>query len=367
LLGYDTFADYKLCRTMAQTPERVYSLLNQLRDAYRPAQQREFRDLEEFASETEGHPVKLAAWDYSYYANKLKQAKYAYDEEALRPYFELGRVTEGIFGLATRLYGLHFTETTEVDRYHKDVKTYVVTDSNDEYVGLLYTDFFPRNSKSPGAWMTGFSDEYVDADGVGHRPHVSIVMNFTKPTEDRPSLLTPGEVQTFLHEFGHALHGLLAKTRYASMSGTSVYRDFVELPSQFNENYLLEPEFLDSFACHYQTGEPLPQKYVERIVSAMRFGAGYACMRQLTFGYLDMAWHTIKASVADAAEFEDAATSDLAMFDKVDGAMISPQFGHIFSGGYASGYYSYKWAEVLDADAFAAFKEHGIFDKETAD
>ncbi|MDE6490134.1 MAG: M3 family metallopeptidase [Muribaculaceae bacterium] len=367
LLGYDTYADYALERTMAQTPASVYNLLDKLRDSYRPAQQAEFRELAEFASKLEGRPVDLQAWDYSYYANKLKNAKYSYNEEELRPYFELNNVIGGVFGLATKLYGLNFREAHDVQVYHPDVKAFEVTDSLGGYVGMIYTDFFPRDSKSPGAWMTGFKDEFITSGGDHVRPHVSIVMNFTKPTADKPSLLTPYEVETFLHEFGHALHGLLADTKYASLSGTNVYRDFVELPSQFNENYLTEKAFLDGFARHYVTGEPIPQELVDKIVETAQFGAAYSCMRQLSFGYLDMAWHTAKAPVEDPVAFEREAVEQVSMFPDVDGAMTSPQFGHIFSGGYAAGYYSYKWAEVLDADAFALFQQNGIFDRKTAD
>ncbi|MDE6135598.1 MAG: peptidase M3, partial [Muribaculaceae bacterium] len=253
LLGKDTYAGHKLQRTMAGSPEKVYDLLDRLRDAYRPALNAEMAELTDFASRLEGHPVTINPWDYSYYSNKLKAEKYSFDDEALRPYFELGNVVKGVFGLATRLYGLQFTENPAVEVYHPDVKAYDVTDADGAFVGVLYTDFFPRPTKRPGAWMTGFRDESKDDEGTSTRPHVSIVMNFTKPTADTPSLLTPYEVETFLHEFGHSLHGLLADTKYASLSGTSVYRDFVELPSQFNENYLTEKEFLDGFARHYQT------------------------------------------------------------------------------------------------------------------
>lgn len=367
LLGCETYAQYSLQRTMAETPENVYNLLDQLRDAYRPAQQAEFKELTEFASKIEGKPVNLNAWDYSYYSNKLKNEKYSYDEEELRPYFELNNVVGGVFGLATKLYGLNFTENKNIEVYHADVKAYEVTDADSNYVGIIYTDFYPRDSKRPGAWMTGFRDQYISEDGTNNRPHVTIVMNFTKPTGDKPSLLTPYEVETFLHEFGHALHGLLANTKYASLSGTSVYRDFVELPSQFNENYMTQKEFLDGFAKHYQTGEVIPQELVDKLIASSQYGAAYACLRQLTFGYLDMAWHTQKTSVGDAVEFENTAIKSVNMFPYVDGAMISPQFSHIFSGGYAAGYYSYKWAEVLDADAFSMFLENGIYDKESAD
>lgn len=367
LFGYKTYADYKLVNTMAENPGNVYRLLDQLREAYRPAEQAEMRELTEFASRLEGRPVTIAPWDYSYYSNKLKNEKYAYNEEEMRPYFELNNVIDGVFGLAGKLYGLKFTYNPDIEVYHPEVKAYEVTDSAGEYVGIIYTDFFPRDSKSPGAWMTGFRDQSISADGTNNRPQVTITMNFTKPTGSKPSLLTPYEVETFLHEFGHALHGLLANTKYASLSGTSVYRDFVELPSQFNENYLTEKEFLDGFAKNYLTGQPIPQELVDKIVATSQFGAGYACLRQLGFGYLDMAWHSVTDSVSDPVAFEREAVRSVEMFPPVDGAMISPQFSHIFSGGYAAGYYSYKWAEVLDADAFSVFKKNGIFDRKTAD
>ncbi|MDE6332629.1 MAG: M3 family metallopeptidase [Muribaculaceae bacterium] len=367
LLGSETYAQHSLKRTMAHSPEAVYDLLDRLREAYSPAAKAEMAELTEFASKLEGKPVALNQWDYSYYANKLKAEKYSFDEEALRPYFELNNTIKGVFGLATKLYGLQFSQNNDIEVYHPDVKAFDVTDADGKFVGVIYTDFFPRASKRPGAWMTSFKDQYVDAEGVDQRPHVTIVMNFTKPTADTPSLLTPNEVETFLHEFGHALHGLLAQSTYASLSGTSVYRDFVELPSQFNENYLTEREFLDGFARHYQTGEAIPQELVDALVRSSRYGAAYACMRQLSLGYLDMAWHTAKAPVDDPMAFENAAIESVALFPAVDGSVISPQFSHIFAGGYAAGYYSYKWAEVLDADAFAKFKENGIFDRKTAD
>ncbi len=367
LLGAKTYAEHSLRRTMAQNPESVYKLLDQLRDAYRPALDKELAELTEFASQTEGKPVTINAWDYSFWANKLKNARYSFDEEELRPYFELDNVIDGVFGLATKLYGLKFTQNDAIQPYHPDVKAFDVTDEKGNFIGVIYTDFFPRASKRPGAWMTEFKGQRVNAQGVDERPHVSIVMNFTKPTADKPSLLTPYEVETFLHEFGHALHGLLTRCNYGSLSGTSVYRDFVELPSQFNENYLTEQQFLDSFAKHYQTGEKIPANLVEKIVKSSQFGAAYACMRQLGFGYTDMAWHTITAPVDDPAAFESAAIEQVRIFPDVEGSMHSPQFSHIFSGGYAAGYYSYKWAEVLDADAFAKFKENGIFDRATAD
>ena len=367
LFGYDTYAAYALKHRMAENVENVYKLLDQLREAYRPAECKEIADLTQFASAVEGKPIALQPWDYSYYANKLKKARFDFDEEELRPYFELSNVIDGVFGLATKLYGLKFTERKDIQVYHPDVKAFEVDGPDGEYIGVIYTDFFPRESKRPGAWMTEFKPQFITADGKNSRPHVSIVMNFTKPTADKPSLLTPYEVETFLHEFGHALHGLLANTHYASMSGTSVYRDFVELPSQFNENYLTEKEFLDGFAKHYVTGEPIPQAFVDKIINSSQYAAAYACMRQLMFGYLDMAWHTIKAPVDDVLAFEDAAIKPVEIFPPIEGCAVSPQFNHIFSGGYAAGYYSYKWAEVLDADAFSLFKKNGIFDKKTAD
>ena len=367
LFGCKTYAERSLKHTMAETVDNVYRLLNQLRDAYRPAEQKELADLNQFASAVEGKPFTIQPWDYSYYSNKLKKARFDYDEEELRPYFELNNVIDGVFGLATKLYGLKFKERSDIQVYHPDVKAFEVTDEKGEYVGVIYTDFFPRDSKRPGAWMTEFKPQFITADGKNSRPHVSIVMNFTKPTADKPSLLTPYEVETFLHEFGHSLHGLLANTHYKSMSGTSVYRDFVELPSQFNENYLTEKEFLDGFAKHYQTGEPIPQALVDKIIRSAQYAAAYACMRQLMFGFLDMGWHTITAPVDDPIAFEEQATKTVEIFPPVENCAVSPQFNHIFSGGYAAGYYSYKWAEVLDADAFAAFKKNGIFDRKTAD
>ncbi|WP_303746256.1 M3 family metallopeptidase [uncultured Muribaculum sp.] len=367
LFGKKNYAEYSLEKSMAETPENVYKLLNELAEAYRPAQLKEFAEIESYASQLEGRPVKIKAWDYSYYSNKLQQAKYSYNEEELRPYFELNNVIDGVFRLATKLYGLTFEPNADIEVYHPDVKAYDVKDADGSYLGVIYTDFFPRESKRPGAWMTGFKDECVTADGTQVRPHVTIVMNFTKPTGTKPALLTPYEVETFLHEFGHALHGLLADTKYASLSGTSVYRDFVELPSQFNENYLTQKEFLDGFARHYVTGEPIPQNLVDKIVQSSQYGAAYACLRQLGFGFTDMAWHTIESPVEDVVGFERKALESVSMFDDVDGCIFSPQFSHIFSGGYAAGYYSYKWAEVLDADAFSLFLKNGLFDKATSD
>ncbi len=367
LLGYPDYATYSLHDTMAHTPANVYDLLNRLRDAYYEPMKQELATLSAFASEMEGQEITLAPWDYSYYSTKYKAANYDFDEEALRPYFELSHVVKGVFGLATRLYGLQFTVNDSIEVYHPDVKAYDVTNEAGEFIGVLYTDFFPRPSKRPGAWMTNFSEQFVDNAGVDHRPLVSIVMNFTKPTSETPSLLTPYEVETFMHEFGHALHGLLSRVHYQTLSGTSVLHDFVELPSQFNENFLTEKEFLDSFAFHYITGEAVPEELINKLKAQAQYGAAYACMRQLTFGFLDMAWHTTTAPVEDPIAFENAAIADVQTFEPIEGTMISPTFSHIFSGGYAAGYYGYKWAEVLDADAFSLFRENGIFDRATAD
>lgn len=367
LLGFDTFADYRLVKTMAKSKDNVYSLLRKLAVSYRPAQIREFEELEKFASGIEGETIHLQPWDYSYYAYKLKQEKYQYDEEALRPYFELSNTIKGVFGLASRLYGLGFEELHDIDVYHPDVRVFKVTEENGEYLGLLYMDFFPREGKQPGAWMTEFKHQYKDKSGEDVRPHISIVTNFTKPTPSRPSFLTPGEVRTLLHEFGHALHGLLSKCTFSSLSGTNVYRDFVELPSQFNENFLTQREFLEGFARHYVTGESIPREYIAQIVESSQFGAGYSCLRQLNFGLIDMAWHSITSDVEDVASFEVKAGKEVAIFPVIKDTLVSPQFSHIFSGGYAASYYSYKWSEVLDADAFATFESNGIFDNATAD
>lgn len=366
LLGYKNYADYVLRRRMAESVENVYGLLDQLRDSYRKVQIKDLKELEEFATKLEGKKMKLEPWDYSYYSTKLKDSKYSINDELLRPYFELSNVVKGVFGLATKLYGLNFTQNFNAQIFNPEVKAYDVTDSEGNFVGIIYTDFFPRTTKRSGAWMTGFRDQSIDATGKNIRPIVSITMNFTRPTENKPSLLTYSEVETFLHEFGHALHGLLTNCRYASLSGTSVYRDFVELPSQFNENFLPQKEFLDSFAKHYLTGEPIPQDLIDKIIASSQFGAAYACIRQLNFGYLDMAWHTITEKVTDPFDFEANALKDVLIFPITENCLTSTQFSHIFSGGYAAGYYSYKWAEVLDADAFAKFKEDGLFNQATA-
>lgn len=385
LLGSPDHATQRLLRSMAGTPEAVVGLLDRLREAYLPAWEKEKKQIMDLIhTELPDQPdFELMPWDISFYSNLLRSCSYSFDEEQMRPYFPLDAVKKGVFGLATRLYGVTFDSAPDIPTYHPDVEAMRVRDADGSLLGVLYTDFFPRSDKRPGAWMTSFADQWHDpATGEDHRPVVTLVMNFNRPAADgsAPALLTPDEVSTFLHEFGHALHGLFAATRYRSLSGTSVYRDFVELPSQFNENFLTEREFLDGFARHYVSGDPVPASLVDSMIAANRFGAAYACLRQLSFGYLDMAWHTLKAETpgddstppipdfvpADAEAFERDAMHPVAMFADVEGAMMSPQFGHIFSGGYSAGYYSYKWAEVLDADAFSVFKREGIFNRDTA-
>lgn len=367
LMGHDTYASYKLGHTMAQTPQAVYDMLNQLRDAYLPVEKEEMRRLTEFASGLEGHPVTIMPWDYAYYSNKEKDSLFDINDELLRPYFELSQVTRGVFGFATRMYGLRFVPNHDAQVFHPEVEVYDVTDEDGRAVGMLYLDFFPRATKQSGAWMTSFREQYIDEYGNDVRPLVTLTMNFTRPTDSKPSLLTIREVETFMHEFGHALHQLLSRCKYQSLSGTNVYRDFVEVPSQFNEHYVYEREFLDSFACHYQTGEPVPQDLIDKLLASSQYGAAYACVRQLGFGYLDMAWHTLTAPYqGDPFDFERAAMDRVRAFDPVEGCIMSPQFTHIFSGGYAAGYYGYKWAEVIECDAFAKFKQDGIFNPETA-
>lgn len=367
LMGFKTFADYRLCNSMAQTPKAVMDMLEQLRVAYAPVMRRELERLTEFAARIEGNDFELKPWDYSYYSNKERDSLYQINDELLRPYFPLNQVIDGVFGLATRLYGLHFELNRDAQVFDPEVKVYDVTNSDGQWMGALYTDFFPRNTKQSGAWMTAFREQYCDAMGNDVRPLVTLTMNFTRPTHSKPSLLTFGEVRTFLHEFGHGLHCLLSCCRYESTSGTNVYRDFVELPSQFHENFLTEREFLDSFACHYQTGEPIPQEYIDRILAASQYGAGYSCMRQLSFGLLDMAWYGIDSPfTGDIVSHERNAMQPVQAFAPINGCVMSPQFGHIFSGGYAAGYYGYKWAEILDADAFSKFQEDGIFNPDTA-
>lgn len=369
LMGKKNFAEYNLQNTMAGSPEAVMEFLENLRAAYTEPMKAELKEIEEFAQKTEGPDFKLTSWDYSYWSDKLKNDKYSFNDEDMKPYFELGNTIKGVFGLATKLYGYKFKETNKIDKYHPDVKVYEVYDKDGKILGILYADFFYREGKSPGAWMTEFRGETKDDEGNREIPLISIVCNFSKPVGNTPVLLTPYEVETFLHEFGHALHGLSSEAKYASLSGTNVDHDFVELFSQFNENYLTEKEYLDSFARHYKTGKKMPQSLIDKFVKASQYGAAYSCMRQLGFGYLDMAFHTIETPIrasADVADFEKKAQDPVRCFDVVEGCQTAPAFSHIFSGGYAAGYYGYKWSEALDADAFAAFKETGIFNKETA-
>lgn len=365
LLGYATYADYVLSQRMAQTPENVRHFLNQLLEASHPFALAEKRETEQFAR-GKGFTGELQRWDWAYYSNKLKQEKYHLDDEMLKPYFQLENVQQGVFGLAHRLYGLTFQEVHHIPKYHEEVKTFEVYDADGRFLAILYTDFFPRENKSGGAWMTEFRSQH-QVNGQDIRPLVSIVMNFTKPTTNTPSLLTFDEVTTFLHEFGHALHGMLSQCTYNSTGGTNVYRDFVELPSQLMENWALEKEWLDTWAVHYQTREKIPREYITRLREAANFQSGYQTDRQLSFGLVDMAWHSITAPVdCPVREFENRAMAPAETFSTVDSSCFSTGFGHIFSGGYAAGYYSYKWAEVLDADAFSVFRQKGIFDQATA-
>ena len=367
LLGFADYADYVLRKRMAENSEHVYQLLNQLLDAYTPTAHKEVAEIEALAQEMEGKDFRLMPWDFSYYAEKLKNKKFNLDEEALRPYFELSKVKEGVFGLATRLYGITFRENKDIPVYHPDVQAYEVFDKDGSYLAVLYTDFHPRAGKRSGAWMTEYKEQWIDENGNNSRPHVSVTMNFTKPTAEKPALLTFSEVTTFLHEFGHALHGMFANTHFQSMSGTNVYWDFVELPSQIMENFAVEKDFLNTFARHYQTNEPIPEELVKRIVDASNFNVAYACLRQVSFGLLDMAWYTRRTAFdGDVKEYEKASWTRAQILPQIDETCMSVQFGHIMSGGYSAGYYSYKWAEVLDADAFSVFKEKGIFNTEVA-
>lgn len=368
LLGYKDYASYMLEDRMAQNSEAVYNLLNQLLDAYTPTAKKEFAEVQALARKEAGNNFELMPWDWSYYSNKLKNEKYQINDEMLRPYFELSNVKKGVFGLATKLYGITFKENKEIPVYHKDVTAYEVFDKDGKFLAVFYTDFHPRAGKRSGAWMTSFKDQWIDQKtGENSRPHVTIVMNFTKPTQDKPALLTFDEVETFMHEFGHALHGMFANTNYESLSGTAVYRDFVELPSQLMENFSTEKEFLHTFANHYETGELIPDELVQRIIDSSNFNAAYACLRQVSFGLLDMAWYTrTEAFEGDVKEYEHTAWQKAQVLPTVDDACMSVQFSHIFAGGYSAGYYSYKWAEVLDADAFSLFKEKGIFNQEVA-
>lgn len=366
LLGYPDYATFALRDKMAKNKESVYDLLDNLFDAYGEKAKQDVTEVQTFASEYEKKPVDIQSWDWAYYSEKLKDARYDLNDEMVRPYFELENVKKGVFGLATDLYGVTFRKNKGIPVYHPEVEAFEVYDKNGNFLAVLYTDFHPREGKRQGAWMTEYKGQYKK-DGKDSRPHVSLVMNFTRPTDNEPALLTFDEVETFLHEFGHGLHGMLANSTYETLSGTNVARDFVELPSQVMENWLTEKEFLDRFAVHYKTGEKIPATLVSKLIDASNFNAGYLCYRQLSFGYLDMAWHTQQTPFdGDVKAFENQAMAKTALLPIVEGTNMSASFGHIFSGGYAAGYYSYKWSEVLDADAFAAFKEAGIFNKEIA-
>ena len=366
LLGYATAADFVLTQRMAKTSDKVYELLNQLLEAYSPAARQEVAEVQALAKEMEGEDFELMPWDWAYYSEKLKEKKFSLNEEALRPYFELSRVIDGVFGLATRLYGITFQENADIPVYHPDVKAYEVFDRDGSFLSVLYTDFHPRASKRSGAWMTSYKEQWKDEEG-DHRPHVSVTMNFTKPSADKPALLTFSEVNTFLHEFGHALHGMFANTTYQSLSGTNVYWDFVELPSQIMENFAIEKDFLNTFAKHYETGENIPEDLIQRIVDASNFNVAYACLRQLSFGFLDMAWYTrTEPFEGDVKAYEKEVWKQTQILPSVEDTCMTVQFSHIMAGGYSAGYYSYKWAEVLDADAFSLFKEKGIFNQEVA-
>ena len=367
LLGFKSYADFVLKNRMASNKRNVYHLLDQLIDAYKPTAIKELSEVEKLARKIEGRSFVLEPWDLSHYSYKLQMKKYDIDSEMLRPYFELTKVIEGIFGLANRLYGITFHENKDIPVYHPDVKAYEVFDRDGSYLAVFYADFHPRKGKQGGAWMTSFQGQCINRKGENIRPHVSVVMNLTKPTDNKPSLLSLGEVETFLHEFGHSLHGMFANTRFESMSGTNVWWDFVELPSQFMENYSVEKEFLRTFAYHYETGEPLPDELIERIVKSRNFMVAYSCMRQVSFGLLDMAYYTQKEEfTGDLLSFEKKAWSKAQIFRQLPDTCMTTQFSHIMAGGYSAGYYSYKWAEVLEADAFSLFKKNGIFDTATA-
>ena len=367
LLGNDTYADYVLKHRMASNTQNVYKLLNDLIDAYKPTAEKEVEEIRELAHKLEGDNFTVEPWDFSYYSHKLQMERYNLDAEMLRPYFELKNVIKGVFGLATTLYGITFKENTDIPVYHPDVKAYEVFDKDGSYLAVLYADFYPRKGKQGGAWMTEFQGQWIDRKGNNVRPHVSVVMNFTKPTAEKPALLTLGEVETFLHEFGHSLHGMFANTRFESLSGTNVWWDFVELPSQFMENYAVEKDFLRTFAFHYKTGEPIPDELIERIVKSRNFMAAYGCLRQVSFGLLDMAYYTKQAPFTeDIVAFEKKAWEKAMVMPQLKDTCMTVQFSHIMAGGYAAGYYSYKWAEVLEADAFSVFKQNGIFDQKTA-
>ncbi len=366
ILGYETYADYALEERMAKDKKTVNDFIMSLLEPSLEFARKDIADVFAYAKKNGFEGKRLESWDFSYWSERYKEAEYALSAEELKPYFQLESCIDAVFGLATRLYGVKFNELDNVPVYHEDVKVYEVTEADGTHLALFYTDFFPRASKRGGAWMTSFRDQSIQ-DGVEKRPFISIVCNFTKPTADAPALITHDELTTFLHEFGHALHGIFAEGRYPSLTGTSVSRDFVELPSQIMENWAFEPEYLNSFAKHYQTGEPIPAELIEKIVAAKNYLAGYAQVRQLHYGWLDMSWHSLTELPAESTvAFEQKALAPYAVMPSVEGAAFSGSFSHIFSGGYSAGYYSYKWAEVLEADAFSLFKEQGIFNTEVA-
>ena len=377
LLGYDTFADYVMVHRMAGSSANVYKLLHELIDAYKPTAIEEVKEVKELFAKDFGNDEKMKPWDFGFYSHKLQMERYNLDSEMLRPYFQLDKVIDGVFGLANRLYGITFKENSDIPVYHPDVKAYEVFDRDGSYLAVFYADFYPRKGKQGGAWMTEFQGQWIEKERKldngeirpeqNVRPHVSVVMNLTKPTAENPALLTLGEVETFLHEFGHSLHGMFANTRFESLSGTNVWWDFVELPSQFMENYAIERDFLRTFAFHYKTGEPLPDELIDRIVRSRNFMAAYSCLRQVSFGLLDMAYYTKHEPFdEDIIAFEKEAWKEAVISPQMTETCMTVQFSHIMAGGYAAGYYSYKWAEVLDADAFSVFKHEGIFNTQTA-
>ena len=366
ILGYETYADYALEERMAKDKKTAVDFIMNLLKPSLEFAKKDVAEVFAYARKNGFEGKRLESWDFGYWSERYKEAEYSLSAEELKPYFQLESCIDAVFGLASRLYGISFEERNDLPVYHEDVKVYEVKDTDGSHLALFYADFFPRASKRGGAWMTSFRDQSIK-DGVEKRPHITIVCNFTKPTADAPALITHDELTTFLHEFGHALHGMFAEGRYPSLTGTSVSRDFVELPSQIMENWAFEPEYLNSFAKHYQTGEPIPAELIEKIVAAKNYLAGYAQVRQLHYGWLDMSWHTLTELPAESTiEFESKALAPYAVMPAVEGAAFSGSFSHIFSGGYSAGYYSYKWAEVLEADAFSLFKEKGIFNTEGA-
>ena len=367
LLGYKTYADYVMKYRMASNVKNVYKLLDNLIENYKPTALKEQADIQALARKLEGDDFEVMPWDSSYYSHKLKLERFDLDPEMLRPYLEVSNVIKGVFGLATRLYGITFKERNDIPVYNPDVRTYEVSDTDGSYLALLYVDFHPRKGKQDGAWMTEYQGQWIERDGTNVRPHVSLVMNLSRPTADKPALLNLSEVETFLHEFGHSLHGMFANTRFESLSGTNVWWDFVEMPSQFMENYAVEKDFLHTFAFHYKTGEPMPDELIDKVVASRNFNAASACLRQVSFGLLDMAYYTLtEPFTANLMEFEKKAWAKAIITKQLPDTCMTTQFSHIMAGGYAAGYYSYKWAEVLDADVFSVFKKNGIFDRKTA-